>query len=170
MRTEIKFGLVFINLDDAAAPLERFLDGAMDSFKRVLDEVPLEVFHYNRAELNSNWKAWHETNMDLYHENMHVVLRKTQINAMPMEDRRLVVFKNGHGASAGLKAKYDGYAGFADRGDDVSPLPGMSGDDFQFVDLFPSTTIVARGSVIRIDTATPLSPGRIAIGDAGPGR
>ncbi|MEE8307300.1 MAG: aromatic ring-hydroxylating dioxygenase subunit alpha, partial [Gammaproteobacteria bacterium] len=160
VRTEIKAGLVFINLDDTATPLETFLDGALDNFETALSDVPLEVFHYNRAELDANWKAWHETNMDIYHENMHVVLRKTQLNAMPMEDRILTLFNNGHGASGELKAQYEGYAGFAGRGEDVPPLPGLVGTDFRFVDLFPSTTILLRGSVVRIDTATPLAPGR----------
>ncbi len=158
VRTEIKAGLVFINLDDDSASLETFLDGALDSFEEALSGVPLEVFHYNRAELNANWKAWHETNMDMYHENMHVVLRKTQLNAMPMEDRTMALFSNGHGASGELKAEYAGYAGFAGRGDDVPPLPGLKSTDFRFVDLFPSTTILLRGTAVRIDTATPLGP------------
>jgi methanesulfonate monooxygenase large subunit len=160
VRTEIKFGLVFINLDDAAVPLDEFLDGALDSFAAPLGSIPLEVFHYNRTELESNWKAWHETNLDIYHENMHVVLRKTQLNAMPMEDRILKLFGNGHGASGELKAQYDGYEGFAGRGDDVPPLPGLTGTDFRFIDLFPSTTILLRGTAVRIDTATPLAPGK----------
>ena len=160
VRTELKFGLIFINLDDDAQSLDEFLAGALDSFEQPLGGIPLEVFHYNRAELETNWKAWHETNMDIYHENMHVVLRKTQLNAMPMEERKLSLFDNGHAASGELKANYDGYAGFAGRGDDVPPLPGLIGTDFRFVDLFPSTTILVRGTVVRIDTATPMGPGR----------
>jgi methanesulfonate monooxygenase large subunit len=159
VRTATLHGLVFICLDDGAAPLETFIGPALDQFVEMLSGVPLEVFHFNRAVLDCNWKAWHETNMDLYHEFMHVVLRKTQVNAMPMEDRKLVTFANGHGGSGGaLKAKYDGYAGFLGRGADVPPLPGVGPADFRFINLFPSTAIISRGTVIRIDTAMPLGP------------
>lgn len=160
IRTETRLGLVFINLDDDAPGLDEFIGPALDNLTSVLGGVPLEVFHYNRAVLDANWKAWHETNMDIYHENMHVVLRRTQMKAMPMEERRLSVFDHGHAASGELKADYSEYEGFAARGDDVPPLPGVSSTDFRFVDLFPSTAIISRGTVIRIDTATPLAPGR----------
>jgi methanesulfonate monooxygenase large subunit len=159
LRTTVKHGLVFISLDEGAPDLDAFIGASLDQFSEMLGSTPLEVFHYNRAVLNCNWKAWHETNMDLYHEFMHVVLRQTQVSAMPMEDRRLITFQNGHGGSGGdLKAAYDGYEGFAGRGGDVPPLPGTDPTDFRFVDLFPSTAIIARGTVIRIDTATPLGP------------
>ena len=161
VRTESKHGLIFVTLDDDAPSLDTFIGGSLDRLSEMLGKTPLEVFHYNRAVLDCNWKAWHETNMDLYHEFMHVVLRQTQVNAMPMEDRRLIVFGNGHGGSGSdLKAAYDGYKGFAGRGDDVPPLPGVGPSDFRFVDLFPSTAIISRGTVIRIDTATPLAPGK----------
>lgn len=159
VRTAVKHGLVFVNLDDDADELDAFLSGALDRFAEMMGTTPLEVFHYNRAVLDCNWKAWHETNMDIYHEFMHAVLRKTQVGAMSMEDRRLATFDNGHGGSGDdLKASYDDYDGFAGRGDDVPPLPSSGPADFRFVNLFPSTAIIARGTVIRIDTVTPLGP------------
>ncbi|MDE0799439.1 MAG: Rieske 2Fe-2S domain-containing protein [Rhodospirillaceae bacterium] len=159
VRTETLHGLVFVTLDDAAPDLTSFVGKALDRFSEMLTGQPLEVFHYNRAVLDCNWKAWHETNMDLYHEFMHVVLRKTQVNAMPMKDRKLIVFKNGHGGSGGdMKAAYDGYKGFAGRGNDIPPLSGMAPTDFRFINLFPSTAIISRGTVVRIDTATPMGP------------
>lgn len=159
VRTEVLHGLVFITLDDAVPALAEFIGPALDQFSEMLSGQPLEIFHYNRAVLNCNWKAWHETNMDIYHEFMHVVLRQTQVNAMPMEDRRLITFPNGHGGSGGdLKAAYEGYKGFGDRGADVPPLPGVGATDFRFINLFPSTAIISRGTVIRIDTATPIGP------------
>jgi len=159
VRTSTLHGLVFVTLGDNTPSLEEFIGQALDRFAEMLGTAPLEVFHYNRAVLNCNWKAWHETNMDLYHEFMHVVLRKTQMNAMAMEDRTLIVFQNGHGGTGeDMKASYDGYEGLKGRGNDVPPLPGVGPVDFRFVDLFPSTAIISRGTVVRIDTATPLSP------------
>jgi len=164
VRTEVLHGLVFIRLADEGSELAEFIGSALDQFEEMLTGVSLEVFHFNRAVLSCNWKAWHETNMDLYHEFMHVVLRKTQVNAMPMEDRKLVTFANGHGGSGGdLKAQYDGYKGFSGRGADVPPLPGVGPTDFRFMNLFPSTAIISRGTVIRIDTAVPLGPDKMVL-------
>jgi methanesulfonate monooxygenase large subunit len=160
VRTEVHLGLVFVNLDDDAPPLADFLAGALAPFDEILGSAPLEVFHYSRATLACNWKAWQETNMDLYHEYMHVVLRKTQLNAMPMENRRLLLRANGHGGSANLKAAYDGYQGFSGRGADVPPLPGTGPADFRFVVLFPNSAVLSRGTVVRIDTVTPLGSGQ----------
>lgn len=164
VRTEVLHGLVFIRLADEGSELAEFIGPALDQFEEMLTGVSLEVFHFNRAVLSCNWKAWHETNMDLYHEFMHVVLRKTQVKAMPMEDRKLVTFANGHGGSGGdLKAQYDGYKGFSGRGADVPPLPGVGPTDFRFMNLFPSTAIISRGTVIRIDTAVPVGPDKMVL-------
>jgi methanesulfonate monooxygenase large subunit len=161
LRVECFLGLVFINLDDAAEPLKPFLDGALAQFEGILGTHPLEVFHYSRAVLNCNWKAWQETNMDLYHEFMHVVLRQTQVHAMPMAERELRLYGNGHGGSGRLKAAYDGYQGFAGRGgDDVPALPGTSASEFRFTVLFPGSALVSRGTTVRIDTVTPISTGQ----------
>jgi methanesulfonate monooxygenase large subunit len=149
---------VFVNLDDEAASLDEHLGPALDHLDSVLGGVPLEVFHYNRAVIRANWKAWQETNMDIYHEYMHVLLRRTQVKAIPMEARRLEVHVNGHAGSGALKADYAGDQGLSGRGADVPPLPGVEANDFRFADLFPATTIIARGTVIRIDQATPISP------------
>ena len=160
LRTDTHLGLVFVNVDGRAPPLNEYLSGALDSFSGIMGTKPLEVFHYSRAVLDCNWKAWHETNMDLYHELMHVVLRRTQLNAMPMEDRRLVVYGNGHGGSGKLQASYDDYAGFSGRGTDVIPFPDTGANDFRFTALFPCSVVLSRGTVMRVDTVTPLSPHR----------
>jgi methanesulfonate monooxygenase large subunit len=164
IRIEAKFGLLFACLDDEAPALDAYLGGALDSFARALGETPLEVFHFSRATIAANWKSWHETNLDLYHEFMHVVLRKTQMNAVPMESRRMQVFENGHGGGGGLKADYSHYTPFSGREETAAaPLPGLTATDFAFVDLFPSTAIVVRGTVVRIDVAIPVAPDRMIV-------
>jgi len=157
VRTEVKLGLVFINMDDAAPGLEPFLADALDHFEGIMSAAPLETFHYSRSVLNCNWKAWQETNLDLYHEYMHVVLRKTQMNAMPMADRRINIFGQGHAGSGKMLASYEGYQGFTGRGTDVPPLPNTDASDFRFSVLFPGSAILSRGTVMRIDTVIPLS-------------
>ena len=159
IRTEVYFGMIFINLSDESESLRSYIGNALDDLSETMSMQPLEVFHYNKVLIHSNWKAWQETNMDIYHEFMHVVLRKTQVNAMPMEERKLSIFKNGHGGSgASLKASYTNYKGFANRKEEVSPLPGMTVSDFKFMNIFPSLTIIARGTAIRIDNVIPLTP------------
>jgi methanesulfonate monooxygenase large subunit len=157
VRTEVKLGLVFITMDEAAAPLDEFLAGALDPFEPIMGGGALEIFHFSRSVLNCNWKAWQETNLDLYHENMHVVLRKTQRDAMPMAERKIRIYGHGHAGSGKMVAAYEGYQGFAGRGSDVPPLPGTDAADFRFSVLFPATAVLSRGTVMRIDTVIPIS-------------
>ena len=156
IRTEIFLGLVFINFDDSSCSLSEYIGDALEPFANTLGTGELEVFHYNSSVLNSNWKAWQETNLDLYHEWMHVLLRKTQIKAETMHHRKVNVFKNGHTSAGGLRASYQEYLGMKDRKDEKA-LPGLQANDFFFVDLFPNLAILARGTVIRIDVVTPIN-------------
>ena len=162
VRTEIHLGLVFITLDDAAAPLADFLDGALTAFDDVLGRGDLEVFHYHSAVLDANWKAWQETNLDIYHEFMHVLLRRTQLTAGSMDERAVTLYRNAHALSAGLKAKYESYAGMQARPQSLT-LPGIAPDDFFYVNLFPNASLLARGTVIRVDTVTPIDARRCLV-------
>ncbi len=155
LRAEIFMGMVFISFNNETLPLSDFIGNALDPFKETLSSGKLEVFHYSKSTIKSNWKAWQETNLDLYHEWMHVLLRKTQINAGNMEDRKVNILPNGHTMVGGLKAKYTSYKGMDSRRSSKA-LPGLSSDDFFFVDLFPNFAILARGTAIRIDTVTPI--------------
>lgn len=157
VRTELKLGLVFINLDSDAAALDMFLDGALDHLEPIMGAQPLETFHFSRSVLNCNWKAWQETNLDLYHEFMHVVLRKTQVDAMAMADRKFSLHDHGHVASGKMAASYEGYKGFVGRAAEVPPLPATDPSDFRFSTLFPGSAVLSRGTVIRIDTVIPVS-------------
>ncbi len=44
VRTEVKYGMVFCNLNDGCAPLDAYLGGSMDYVKDVMGAAPLEVF------------------------------------------------------------------------------------------------------------------------------
>ena len=39
--------------------------------------MPLEVFHYHKAIVNTNYKLWHDTNSEFYHDYMHYFNRVT---------------------------------------------------------------------------------------------
>lgn len=77
VRTAERWGLIFVNLDDEAPSLDDFLGDSLEIFESAFDGRELEVFHFHRATVEANWKAWQETVLDIYHEFMHVVLRQT---------------------------------------------------------------------------------------------
>lgn len=169
IRTETNLGLVFINLDDQAPAVTEYIGEALAPFEASLGSGELEVFHYNRSVLHANWKAWQETNLDLYHEWMHVLLRRTQMTAASMDSRVVKAFKNGHTMGGGLKAAYDKYKGMASRDSDMA-LPGLTPDDFFFVDLWPNAALLARGTAIRIDVVTPIDEKTMLVEWRGLGR
>ena len=155
IKTDCFNGLIFINFDEKSGTLKKFLKDSLFSFEKTLSSEDLEVIHYSKSIIKCNWKAWQETNLDLYHEWMHVLLRKTQIDISKMKDRKVKSFINGHTAVGGLKASYKNYLGMKSRKEDMT-LPGLEASDFFFVDIFPNTALLARGTVIRIDTVTPI--------------
>ncbi len=156
VRTETRLGLVFANLDDAAPSLDDYLGDALENAQEVLEGEEFEVFHYHSSVVRANWKLWHETNVDLYHEWMHSVNRRTGIHAEGYFDRRFLDYGNGHLGMEPYRVKYENYPGWEAR--DANTLPGLTAGEFRFIDLFPNTTIVLRATVIRIDTSTPISP------------
>jgi methanesulfonate monooxygenase large subunit len=170
VRTETRSGLVFVTLDDDAPPLGAFLGQSLEIFDEVFgdDSVEYEVFHFHRGTVNANWKAWQETIVDLYHEFMHVVLRTTQMTAAPMTERDMRTYPNGHLAIGGLKADYHNYKAYGAR-EESKAFPGLTVEDARFTPLFPDTTIITRGTVMRIDTVTPIDPHRTIVESRGLG-
>jgi methanesulfonate monooxygenase large subunit len=158
VKTEVRYGLVFVNLDDACEPLDAYLGDALEAFEHVLTDNDLEVFTYQHATIDANWKEWQETNLDLYHEYMHVALRKTQIDPGAMNQRELKVYPNGHirGGGSGYSANYDAYSGWAKR-EDSKALRGLTANDFRFTHIFPFSSMNARGTVLRLSVFTPLN-------------
>ena len=116
----------------------------------------LEVFHYHQVEMRANWKQWHETNMEDYHNWGHVVNRTTGMQAKGHFERKWILYPNGHGSIDPMKIDYSRYKGWEDRQD--QNLPGLRPGELRVVDLFPNTTIIVRATCIRIDTSTPIGP------------
>jgi methanesulfonate monooxygenase large subunit len=158
VRTDTRLGLVFINLDDGAKPLSDFIGHLLDHFEEPMGTRELEVFHFHRAELNANWKAWMETNLDAYHTFMHVVLRRTQVDS----ERKIQIHPGGHAAGEGLRARYTNYKGWQERPDSLA-LPGLEPTEMRSAHLFPNAMLLARGTVIRLDTVIPVAPGKMVL-------
>ena len=157
VRTETLHGLAFFNFNDDAEPLAAYIGDALSAYARALDGE-LEVFHYHRATIRANWKQWVESNMDHYHEWMHVMLRRTNVlTEETLFRRRIDLLANGHMAFRGMQVDYDDEGTILPRGR-TGALPGLAPDTFQSTPLFPNTVLMTRGTVMRIDTTTPLDP------------
>jgi methanesulfonate monooxygenase large subunit len=157
IRTAEKLGMVFINLDDEAEDFGSYVGDAMEDLEGPMGGEPMEVFHYHRVLMHANWKQWHETNMELYHEWGHVVNRTTSVAVPGYHERKWKIHPNGHGSLEPLKVDYGKYKGWDQRTD--LTLTGLSPGEFRVVDLFPNTTVIVRATTVRIDTSIPIAPG-----------
>lgn len=164
IKTEVRLGIVFINLDDTPGSLDDYIGDALEPFREAMTNADLEVFHYQRAVIRANWKAWMETNMDAYHTVMHVVLRKTQVDST----RQITIHPHGHVSSGGVKAAYDKYKGWSGRESSLA-LPGMDVNELRVANLFPNATVLSRGTVMRIDVVRPISAHEMALESRGLG-
>lgn len=153
-------GFVWISLNAAPEPLGGFVGDAFGIMREELDTEPLDVFHYHKAIIPSNYKLWHDTNSEFYHDYMHYFNRATSMMQKGYFERQYTAFPNGHCTVGSMEVKYDAYQGTADR-----PLsfPGMPRNGWKMVDLFPGATYNIRGSSLRVDTMTPLGPDRVMI-------
>jgi methanesulfonate monooxygenase large subunit len=167
VRTAKRLGMVFINLDDNALSFDEDVGEALAMFEDVMGSVPLEVFHYHESRVRANWKQWHETNMEDYHNWGHVANRVTGMQAKGHFERKWKLYPNGHGTIDPMKVDYARYKGWEDRKDGT--LPGLAPGEFRVVDLFPNTTIIVRSTCIRIDTSTPIGPGETLLEHRGIG-
>src|ERR1041384_7076482 len=124
-------------------------------------EQPLEVFSYHKTVVPTNWKNWHETNMDPYHEFLHYINRRVAMRGDGYHERSWKIYPGGHATLSPMRQKYEHIKGWRPR--DNKPMPGIMADEFRTVKIFPDTNIIARSTVMRIDTSTPISPGETLV-------
>lgn len=161
LRCEVGYGgFVWVTLDDDAMPLSEFVGSSLDFMMTELESEPLEVFHYHKSIIDSNYKLWHDTNSEFYHDYMHYHNRVTSMMQPGYFDRKYTAFPNGHASVGSMEVKYDAYQGFESR--DLS-FPGMPRNGWKMVDMFPGYTYNLRGSSLRIDTMTPISANKVMI-------
>jgi methanesulfonate monooxygenase large subunit len=160
VRTEIGYGgFVWVNIDDAACSLREYIGDAMGLLDEHLDP-PLEVFHYHKAVIDTNYKLWHDTNSEFYHDYMHYFNRITGMIQPGYFDRKYTGYPNGHASVGSMAIKYDAYEGSKARG---VGWPGLAPGGWVLIDLFPGMTYNLRTSVLRMDTAIPLGPNKLVI-------
>jgi len=158
-------GFVWVHLDANPVPLHEAMGGAFGALGPHLEAEPLEVFHHHKAIVRTNYKLWHETNSEFYHDYMHHFNRVTSMQQAGYHDRRYEAFPGGHATVSSMEVKYTAYehdrVNLAEERDLSFPLLERNG--WKLLDLFPGITLNLRGSALRVDTATPLSEDRVLI-------
>ena len=163
VKTEVGLGgFVWVNIDDNCGPLEEFIDGSLDCFQEELTTEPLEIISYHKSVVNSNYKLWHDTNRELYHEYLHRHNRMVAVTQPGYFDRRYHVFGNGHMSADPMDTRYDAYEGYGGEGR-LLGWPGGGDTMHKFSDLFPTMTFNLRPPALRIDTMVPLGPDKTII-------
>ncbi len=158
-------GFIWVHLDANPVPLREYMGKAFDDLAPHLEAEPLEVFHHHKAIIRTNYKLWHETNSEFYHDYMHHFNRVTSMQQPGYHDRRYDAFPHGHATVSSMEVKYTAYehehVTLAESRDLSFPLLERNG--WKLLDLFPGITLNLRGSALRIDTATPLSEDQVLI-------
>lgn len=159
-RSEVAYGgFVWVNVDDAASSLGDYLNGALDPLEEMLAQ-PLEIFHYHRAVVKGNFKLWHDTNSELYHDYMHYHNRITGMMQPGYFDREFLEYKGGHARVSDMTLKYDAMEGHEKQ---TLGWPGLEPNRWALVDLFPGATFNIRAPAFRLDTVMPLGPDKLCI-------
>ena len=161
LHLEIKHGgMVWVTLNRDPLSVEEWTAGAFDCIADAIDTEELEVFHYHKAIIDTNYKLWHHTNSEFYHDFMHYHNRITGFNDEYFA-RKNVPFRNGHVNVSSFTVKYDEYKGFESR--EALSFPNLPPNQWYMVDLFPGYNFNLRGSAYRSDVVTPLGPNKVMI-------
>jgi methanesulfonate monooxygenase large subunit len=162
LRCEVKFGgFVWVNLDDnPKVSLEEWAAPAFQCLRQTLDAEPLDVFHYHKAIVNANYKLWHDTNCEFYHDFMHYHNRVTGFNDAYFA-RKNESFEHGHIVVGTFEVNYEKYEGFDSRA--ALSFPHLPPNQWYMIDMFPGMNFNLRGSALRCDIVTPLGPDKVMI-------
>ena len=87
----------------------------------------MEVFHYHKAVIDSNYKLWHDTNSEFYHDYMHYHNRITGFNDEYFA-RKCYGYDHGHVVIGSFEVQYEEYEGFESRAE--LSFPGLPPNQF----------------------------------------
>jgi len=162
LKCEVYFGgFIWVSLnDDIDMTVADWAAGSLDCLQPSLDEEPLEVFHYHKAIIPCNYKLWHDTNCEFYHDYLHYHNRITGFNDAYFA-RKNTGFDNGHINVGSFEVNYDNYEGSHSR-ESIS-FPHLPPNHWYMIDMFPGVNFNLRGSSLRCDMMTPLSADKVMI-------
>jgi len=157
VRTESVLGLVFTCLDPKAPALREYLGETLRPLQDPLGSVPMQVIHFHKAVVKTNWKLWSDNNGERYHSMLHTINRATLPwvlgKSSPM---KLRLFPNGHSGNwsegeAAIAYERGGYTNVTG-----GTLPGMRDNEMRVVNWFPDLMVNIRSNVVRIDRLIPI--------------
>ena len=162
LHCEVKHGgMGWVTLDpNPTQSVDQWTAGAFDCIADAIDAEEMEVFHYHKAVIDTNYKLWHDTNSEFYHDFMHYFNRVSGFNDEYFA-RKNIPFDNGHVNVSSFTVNYEEYDGFEDRGE--LSFPNLPPNQWYMVDLFPGFNFNLRGSAYRSDSVTPLGPNKVLI-------
>ena len=162
LKCEVYFGgFVWVSLNDQIdMTVEEWSAGSLECLAPSLNEEPLEVFHYHKAIIPCNYKLWHDTNCEFYHDYLHYHNRITGFNDAYFA-RKNTGFDNGHINVGSFEVQYDNYEGSHSR-EEIS-FPHLPPNHWYMIDMFPGVNFNLRGSSLRCDIMTPLGPNEVMI-------
>jgi methanesulfonate monooxygenase large subunit len=162
LHSEVKHGgMVWVTLDpNPTQSVEEWTAGAFDCIADAIDTEELEIFHYHKAIIPTNYKLWHDTNSEFYHDFMHYFNRVTGFNDEYFA-RKNIPFDNGHVNVSSFTVNYTEFDKEGDRGE--LSFPNLPPNQWYMVDLFPGFNFNLRGSAYRSDSVTPLGPNSVLI-------
>ncbi len=162
LKCEVYFGgFVWVTLNDGInQTVEEWAGQALECLKVPVNAEPLQVFHYHKAILPTNYKLWHDTNCEFYHDYMHYHNRITGFNDAYFA-RKNSGFAHGHVTVGTFEVQYDKYQGFESRA--ALSFPNLPPNQWYMIDLFPGVNFNLRGSALRCDIMTPIAPDRVMI-------
>jgi methanesulfonate monooxygenase large subunit len=162
LHLEVKHGgMIWVTLNpDPDQTVEQWTAGAFDCIADAIDTEELEVFNYHKAIIPTNYKLWHDTNSEFYHDFMHYFNRVTGFNDEYFA-RKNIAFDNGHVNVSSFTVNYTEFDKDGDRGE--LSFPNLPPNQWYMVDLFPGFNFNLRGSAYRSDSVTPLGPNKVLI-------
>lgn len=158
-RTGLKLGLVFVTLDDDAVSLDEYLGDALDVVADVVSPEPMEVFHFHRIVIHTNWKLWAATNVELYHVWLHSLNRATSLQVPSWLQRKLRCYPHGHVAFEPVTHAYDKRK----LGSRDITLPNLAPNEARLAHLFPDVLVNIRSSNMRLDRVVPLGTDHVMV-------
>jgi len=150
-------GFIWVNVDDNCEPLDEFLGGSVEFLQSELTTAPLEVMCYHKTIVPTNYKLWHDTNRDLYHEFLHRQNRLIAMGQPGYLDRQYHMHAHGHVTA---DPSINSYKNIEKESSVRRQMgwPGGESSEHKLCNLFPTVTYNMRPPALRIDTMVPLGP------------
>ena len=151
LRCEVKYGgFVWVNMNDKpSVMLDDWAGAPLKVLADALDDEPLEVFHYHKEILSTNFKLNHDRTIKFHQDFMR------QGGGSTLSSTRKNDFEYGHAVSG----TFDGDG----NGQDGLTFPKMKPGQWFMVDLFPGFNFSLHGSALSVSTITPLGPDEVMV-------